>query len=133
MSARSAELAKYAGNVFLSMKVVYANMVADLASSLEVEYDDVREALGADPRIGTSHLAVEFASGHTQTKGRGAGGHCFIKDLEAFRRLYKDVKSPEGDALLDAVVRKNNQLLKDSGKDLDLLQGVYGPDYDVLP
>lgn len=135
MSAREAELTKYAGNVFLALKVVFANMLNDLAEHMGTDYEQVREALAADPRIGPSHLSVMSASGHTEKAGRGAGGHCFIKDLEAFRRLYKELhKDDEGKALLDALVYKNNALLVKSAKDLDLLAQVYGDNYhDVLP
>lgn len=132
ISARAAELTKYAGNVFLAQKVVFANMLHDLSHALGAEYDVVREALAADPRIGPSHLAVMSASGHSDTVGRGAGGHCFIKDLEAFRRLYAGMVGDQpGNDVLAATVRKNNALLSASGKDLDLLRGVYG-DHDVL-
>ena len=133
MPARVAELAKYAGNVFLALKVVFANVLYDLSGALGVPYDILKETLSADPRIGASHLSVAHASGHTDKAGRGAGGHCFIKDLEAFRRLYKDaVKDGKGDDFLKAFVLKNNQLLKDSSKDLDLLTGVYGDTDDLL-
>ncbi len=134
MSAKSAELAKYAGNVFLAIKVVYANMLYDLADSMGISYDDLKEAVSADPRIGGSHMSPVSASGHTDKAGRGAGGHCFIKDLEAFRRLYDELAADEkGSALLAATVRKNNALLSSSGKDLDLLRGVYGTNNDLLP
>jgi UDPglucose 6-dehydrogenase len=127
MPATAAELVKYAGNVFLAYKVVFANMLYDLASALNLSYEQVQEAIAADPRIGPSHLSPVDASGHTDTPGRGAGGHCFIKDLEALRLLYaSEVGDTEGNGVFDAVVAKNNQLLKDSGKDLDLLRGVYG-------
>lgn len=126
-SARTAELVKYAGNVFLTLKVVYANVLYDLSQSLGVEYESVRDALAADPRIGPSHLSVICASGHTDKVGRGAGGHCFIKDLEAFRRLYTELRADkEGIALLGSIIEKNNSLLTASGKDLDLLRDVYG-------
>lgn len=134
MSAREAELTKYAGNIFLTLKVVYANMLFDLSSAIGTEYDIVKEALAADPRIGASHLSVLSASGHGADTGRGAGGHCFIKDTEAFRRLYHEaVDDAEGSAFLSAIVRKNNALLTASGKDLDLLYGVYGTHHDLLP
>ncbi len=132
MSARAAELVKYAGNVFLALKVVYANMLYDLADSLDVSYEDVQEAVGADPRIGPSHLSPVSASGHTTRAGRGAGGHCFIKDLEAFRRLYAaETHDGAGIDVLSAVAVKNNQLLVNSDKDLDLLKGVYGEQIEV--
>lgn len=133
MHATSSELVKYAGNTFLALKVVYANILHDLAESLGAPYDDVRNAVSADPRIGSSHLRVMSASGDSDKCGRGAGGHCFIKDLEAFRRQYAEVShDATGDAFLQAFVVKNNTLLIDSEKDLDLLEEVYGPTYDVL-
>ncbi|MFZ1987943.1 MAG: hypothetical protein WAV21_02840 [Minisyncoccia bacterium] len=133
MYAREAELVKYAGNVFLSLKVIYANMLFDLAQSLSADYEAVKDTLAADPRIGPSHLSVVSASGHTEKAGRGAGGHCFIKDLEAFRQLYKDsVKDEKGNSFFTAAVQKNNVLLLGSGKDLDLLRSVYGDSHDVL-
>lgn len=128
--ARAAELLKYAGNNFLYTKVVYANLLFDLSQSLAVDYDTLAEMLAADSRIGPSHLSVLHASGHTDKQGRGAGGHCFIKDFETFRRLYSE-KVPDdtaGNALLAALKAKNNTLLKESGKDIDLLKGVYGDD-----
>ncbi|MES2668687.1 MAG: hypothetical protein V4644_03305 [Patescibacteria group bacterium] len=125
--AETAELAKYAGNVFLAIKVVYANMLSEVADAHGVEYDALRDLVAADPRIGPSHLAVMAASGHDDRPGRGAGGHCFIKDLEAFRQDYRTgVNDAEGRELLAAIVRKNNALLTGSGKDMDLLEGVYG-------
>ena len=131
ISAKAAELIKYAGNVFLAMKVVYANLLYDLSGSLGIEYEQVREALAADSRIGPSHLSPVAASGHTDKVGRGAGGHCFIKDLEAFRVLYEEVGDQRGNELWRSIVRKNNQLLIDSGKDEELLKGVYGSTGDL--
>lgn len=133
LSSTEAELVKYAGNVFLALKVVYANLLFDVTTANGADYTLVADALGADPRIGPSHLSVMSQSGHGGPAGRGAGGHCFIKDLEAFRRAYAEkVGDTEGNALLAAVVRKNAALLTASGKDLDLLAQVYGSDM-VLP
>ncbi|MDB5189511.1 MAG: UDPglucose 6-dehydrogenase [Parcubacteria group bacterium] len=127
LSSREAELVKYAGNVFLMMKVLYANMLYDLAAGMGTDYEKIRDAVAADPRIGPSHLSPIDASGHTDKAGRGAGGHCFIKDFEAYRRLYRDVvHDPAGDAVLTALVEKNVDLLTASGKDVELLRLVYG-------
>ena len=81
------ELIKYAGNVFLYCKLLYANLFFDLAHSLGADF--VRVAFGADPRIG-SHLSAVDRSGHDGAlAGRGAGGHCLIKDFAALRILYE--------------------------------------------
>ncbi len=127
VSARAAELVKYAGNNFLYLKVVYANLLFDLSQSLGISYDELAEMLAADSRIGASHLKVLHASGHNDHPGRGAGGHCFIKDFEVFRRLYAEkVNNAIGNELLVALARKNNDLLRTSGKDLDILDQVHG-------
>ena len=45
----------------------------------------------------------------------------------AFREFYeKEIGDSEGVAFLKAAEMKNTKLLVDSGKDIDLLKGVYG-------
>jgi nucleotide sugar dehydrogenase len=130
-TAREAELIKYAGNLFLYMKVMFANLMFDLAHANGADYEAVKSAVAADPRIGGGHLDVTHASGHAGSKkGRGAGGLCFIKDIAALRELYaRAVPEDEaGVALLRALECKNVSLLLDSEKDLELLRGVYGAD-----
>ena len=120
-AAREAELIKYGANAFLYLKVVYANILHDLARCLGCDYAQVRDMVAADARIGPSHLQVADAG------GRGAGGHCFIKDFEAFIGLYEKAAADlTGLVALGAWRDKNVQLLRDSGKNLDLLRGVYG-------
>lgn len=121
MASRDAEFVKYAGNCFLFTKVIFMNVFYDLALEMGGDWDRVREAFVHDPRIGESHTNPVHQS------GRGAGGHCFIKDFEAFRKLYDErVGDEEGKAVVRALAEKNIQLLVDSSKDLDLLEGVYG-------
>lgn len=128
-SSLEAELIKYAGNSWLYTKVVYVNMLYDLIARLDARYEVIREALAADPRIGRSHLDPVHQSGHGSKPGRGAGGHCFIKDFEALRRLYETQMQDEyGANLFDALAAKNLDLLLSSGKDVDLVKGVYGND-----
>ena len=69
----------------------------------------------------------EFHLEPVHKTGRGAGGHCFIKDFAAFHKLYEEMVGDErGIKLLDSMRDKNIDLLVNSGKDLDLLKGVYG-------
>lgn len=70
MSPESAELAKYASNAFLAVKLSYANSMARLCARVGGEIADVIRAAGADPRIGP----------HFLTPGPGWGGSCLPKD-----------------------------------------------------
>jgi len=137
--AKEAELIKYGGNNWFYFKVVFVNLLYDLAVSNGCNYDVIRDGMAADPRVGKSHLMPVHKSGtlgsdnyslrtiKDKTEGRGAGGHCFIKDFAAFREMYeKAVGNDKGMALLKAMEEKNIDLLIKSNKDLDLLAGVYG-------
>jgi UDPglucose 6-dehydrogenase len=127
--APEAELTKYAGNNFLYMKVVFMNILYDLAQTYGARWDELAKNLIADPRIGPSHMEPVHQHDHMgEDQGRGAGGHCFIKDFAAFRALYEKMlpHDSEAVAVLKAFEEKNNKLLRDSKKDLDLLSGVYG-------
>jgi len=120
-SAREAELIKYGANVFFFFKVIFANMLYDLAEKKGARYDEVKEGIKHDPRIGGSHLDPIHKS------GRGAGGHCVIKDFSAFSEIYKELVGDEsGVEVLEALKNKNIDYLLESKKDLDLLAGVYG-------
>jgi UDPglucose 6-dehydrogenase len=128
-NATEAELVKYGGNCFLALKVVYMNMLYDLAQTVGADYAVVADAMAADSRIGASHMQVLDTSGHDGALvGRGAGGHCFPKDLAALREVYQQLFPADavGNDFLAAVEKKNVALLRSSKKDLDLLFGIYG-------
>jgi nucleotide sugar dehydrogenase len=123
-SSREAELIKYGGNCLLYLKVVFMNMLYDFARELDCDYAVIKEALAADPRLGKTHLDPVHQS------GRGAGGHCFIKDFAAFSNMYMEkIEDARGKALLESIRDKNIDLLVKSQKDLELLRGVYGEDF----
>lgn len=127
--APEAELTKYGGNNFLYIKVVYMNMLHDLARAHGADWENIATNMKADPRIGASHMQPVHQYAHMDDKqGRGAGGHCFIKDFAALRHHYEKVhpEDKETSRLLRAFEAKNNRLLLDTEKDLDLLEGVYG-------
>lgn len=130
VGSREAELVKYMGNNFLFLKVIFSNIVYNLAKRMKVDYAVVADIVGHDVRIGASHLAIAHQSGPRTKIGRGAGGHCFIKDMSAFVEMFKEarLKSKEDRIALEFLnqaVKLNNQLLLDTKKDLDLLRGVY--------
>lgn len=119
--SREAELTKYGGNCWFYFKVIYMNMLYDLAEKYGCDYTKIRDGMAADPRIGRTHLDPVHQG------GRGAGGHCFIKDFAAFSDMYeKMVDDPLGKKVLESLEEKNIDLLVKSKKDLDLLRGVYG-------
>ncbi|NQV88254.1 MAG: hypothetical protein HQ402_01690 [Parcubacteria group bacterium] len=123
-SSEEAEFIKYSGNCWLYFKVVFTNILYDTSSSLDLSWDVIRDALSADSRIGKTHLDPIHKS------GRGAGGHCFIKDFASFRKFYeKMVGDKKGIDALKFVEIKNIELLKKSNKDLGLLKSVYGKNF----
>jgi len=139
--ATEAEFIKYGGNNWFYFKVMFINMLYDLVQEYGCDYDVVRAGMAQDPRVGTSHLIPIHKSGtlgsdnfHLLRNGgrekrqRGAGGHCFIKDFAAFSQLYRETlpKDSKGIKVLEALDAKNIELLITTGKDLDLLAGVYG-------
>lgn len=122
-TARTAECIKYIGNTFLHTKIVFMNIAYDFVQAAEGSWEHVREAVGNDSRIGHSHTHPVHES------GRGAGGHCFIKDFEAFLQYTYAHADQHTTKVLEAIRDKNNQLLLSTQKDLELLEGVYGRDY----
>ncbi len=121
MSAYEAELFKYLRNCFFYTKVVYMNMIYDLARQLGCDWNKFRDIMSHDPWIGNMHIDPIHKS------GRGAGGECFIKDFAALKEFYfKHVNDEYGFKLFDALEHKNLDLLINSNKDMDYLKEVYG-------
>lgn len=127
--ASEAELTKYGGNNFLYTKVIFMNLLYDLAVKHGARWDVIAENMSADPRIGRSHMQPVHQYAHMgDTTGRGAGGHCFIKDFAALRGHIEELlpEAKETHTLLRAMEAYNNKLLRETKKDLELLRGVYG-------
>lgn len=119
---KAAELFKYIHNIHGFMRVVFSNLMYDAANTLGVQWADVEQIMNVDPMMSTYYNAPIHKS------GRGAGGHCFIKDMAAFADFYASLNPQDtlGIAVLRANEKKNLDLLAASGKDQDLVRGVYG-------
>ncbi len=120
-SSQEAEIIKYAHNLSGYTQILAFNLMYDMAKKMGAEWQPIQDAIMADPLIPNRY------SNPVHKSGRGAGGECFVKDMAAFARLYKELGiRPEGTAFLDAAQKKNIALLTETGKDLFILQGVYG-------
>lgn len=78
LPATEAEMVKYFGNTFFATKVLFANQMYDICEKIGIDYERVKEAVAADPRIGPEHLIVWHKN------YRGYGGKCLPKDMRAF-------------------------------------------------
>jgi len=73
----SAELAKYASNSLLAVKISFINEIAGIAEELGADITKVARAVGLDARIGPHFLRA----------GIGWGGSCFPKDIVALQGI----------------------------------------------
>ncbi|MCM8773691.1 MAG: UDP-glucose/GDP-mannose dehydrogenase family protein [Candidatus Omnitrophica bacterium] len=79
VSVRSAELIKHGANTFLSLKISFANLIAEVCDAVKADAKEVLEAIGLDSRIGSEFL----------NPGIGFGGSCFPKDILAFKKTLE--------------------------------------------
>lgn len=82
MTPTEAEIAKISLNCFCTMKISFANMLAEMAEKLPgVDAAIITDAIGMDARIGTKYLSP----------GLGFGGPCFPRDNVAFRAFASEI------------------------------------------
>jgi UDPglucose 6-dehydrogenase len=131
MSLENAELAKLAVNNFVTMKITFANLLAELCEVIPGgDVDLICDALGADRRIGSHYLRG----------GLGFGGPCFPRDNIALDALSRqlDVNSE-----IAMVISRNNCLpvqrlvrhIRNTvprGSTVALLGLAYKPNSDVV-
>jgi len=131
MNFVNAELTKISVNTYVTTKISYANMLADMCDRLpEADVDVVAEALGSDTRIGRKYLR-----GAT-----GFGGPCFPRDNVAFATLAArlgaradiavathDINKYQIDRLESAVTSRASK-----GATVAVLGMAYKPDTPVI-
>ncbi len=82
MAPVNAELAKIALNTYVTTKITFANLLAEICERLPGgDVDAVTAALGLDPRIGSKYLKGAL----------GYGGPCFPRDNAALARLLEEM------------------------------------------
>jgi len=93
--AGSVALIKVASNVYLAMKVAYANELARLSESIGADARAVADGIGLDARIGRAFLDA----------GPGFGGSCLPEQATALAgdAARRSVATP----LIDAIARSN--------------------------
>ena len=115
MDIASSELTKYASNCILATKISLMNEIANISDQVGANINQVRLAMGADPRIGH----------HFIYPGVGYGGSCFPKDVRALIHIGQE-NSCHTD-ILSAVesvnIRQKNVLFEKISKHHGDLQG----------
>jgi len=115
------ELIKYINNTFFYTKTVFMNLLYDVAVAHGLSWDRIKDAMRHEPWIGEQHIDPIHRS------GRGAGGPCLVKDFSAFITHFNEVTSDSsGKAILEALEKKNLELLAETNKDQDLVHEIYG-------
>lgn len=85
-----ASIIKYGRNCYLATKVIFFNQLKKVCKNLnfsEDQYENVRQGISSDDRIGESHTMVPGPDGKL-----GYGGSCFPKDMSAFYSFCKKNK-----------------------------------------
>jgi UDPglucose 6-dehydrogenase len=123
----TAEMVKYTTNCFLSVKVSFANEIAQVCEALDnnglnIDYDKVIEYAKIDHRLGDSHWAVP---GPVPTNDgrhvRGFGGHCFPKDINALMTVAKNLGVEP--TVMNAAWQKNLEVRSPEDRDWELQIG----------
>lgn len=84
MTLENAELAKVALNSYVTMKITFANVIAEICEKLPGgDVDKVTQAIGLDERIGGKYLKG----------GLGFGGPCFPRDNVALKFIAEKLGS----------------------------------------
>ncbi|MCV6587965.1 MAG: UDP-glucose/GDP-mannose dehydrogenase family protein [Marinobacterium sp.] len=96
MSAREAEFTKFAINGMLALRLGYINEMANLADSINVDIERVRDAMISDYRIGPHHLSP----------GCGFGGSVFSIYIRGLIEAFQHRQLP---SILNTLIDENER------------------------
>ncbi len=129
----NAELAKISLNAFITMKISFANTIAELCERIPVgDADVVSKILGFDSRIGRKYLSG----------GLGYGGPCFPRDNKAFAYFAEtigckaklsqatdEVNKDQTDRVIHLVKQKLGEI---NNRGVAILGLTYKPNTDIV-
>jgi UDPglucose 6-dehydrogenase len=95
--SQTAEMSKYASNVFLASRISFMNELASLCDEYDVDIVKVASIMGLDPRFGSGYLNA----------GLGWGGSCLPKDVRGLIHMGKNRGIPLH--MVRAVLRINQK------------------------
>jgi len=131
-SLTGAEMIKYAANAFLTMKIGYANEIANICERVGAEATEVMAGIGLDSRIGARFL----------NPGVGWGGSCFGKDVNALMHTAREYgyQARLLEASLEVNAAQRNTVIQKLQEKLFILKGrtigllglAFKPDTDDL-
>jgi len=94
---RTAEMIKYASNVFLATKISFINDIGNICKKLDIDAYEVANGLSLDHRI----------SPHFLRAGLGWGGSCFPKDIRGL--VHKSRELGYEPKLVEGVIQINEE------------------------
>jgi UDPglucose 6-dehydrogenase len=131
-SLTGAEMIKYAANAFLTVKIGYANEIANICERVGAEATEVMAGIGLDSRIGARFL----------NPGVGWGGSCFGKDVNALLHTAREYgyQARLLEASLEVNAAQRNTVIQKLQEKLFILKGrtigllglAFKPDTDDL-
>ena len=129
----NAELAKISLNTFITMKMSFANIIAEVCEKIPGgDVDVISSVLGFDSRIGREYL----------TGGLAYGGPCFPRDNKAFAsfseevgckaRLSEVIDEVNEDQINRIIHLVKRKLVKLKDKKVSILGLTYKPESDIV-
>lgn len=98
-------LMKVSTNAFLSTKVLFLNLIYKLCVENKINYDEFKDVIKVDNRLGHTHFDVPGPDGQL-----GFGGKCFPKDATLLKNLFET--SSKEYQFFDLMLNVNKELRK---------------------